>query len=103
MRFDIESSLLKIVEFKHIDSIDDLFECIKFCMEFVENFKGLKSERKNELVLNTVTYIIKNNIEDGVKQEILLDILNPTIKIIIQISKNEWFLNKIKNKFSCWL
>ena len=98
---DVETSLSKIVEFKHIDSIDDVYNSIQFCMEFVENFKDLKSKQKKDIVINCITFIIKNNIEDGVKQELLLDILDPTVEMIIQISKNKWFLNKIKTKFSC--
>jgi hypothetical protein len=35
---DIECSLLKIVEFKQIDTIANLYDCIKFTMEFVDNF-----------------------------------------------------------------
>lgn len=98
---DIESSLSKIVQFKNIDSIGDLYDSIQFCMEFVENFKDLKGQKKKDIVINCITFIIKNNIEDDVKRELLLEILNPTVEMIIQISKNKWFLNKIKTKFSC--
>ena len=100
---DIVFSLSKIVEFKEIDSIHDLYGCIKFCMEFVENFKALNGEKKKEIVINSITYIITNNIETGVRQEMFLDFLDPTVEMVIQISKNKCFFNGIKHRFKCWM
>jgi hypothetical protein len=54
---DIVISLSQIVEFKEIDSIHDLYGCIKFCMEFVENFKKLNGQIKKKMLL-TVLHLL---------------------------------------------
>jgi hypothetical protein len=84
--------------------VADVFELIRISMEFVEGFNNMDGFDKEKMVVLCVTHIIINKVDDKNLKEILLTLVEPSIKCFINVSKNKWLINtlKKKSKFNCF-
>ena len=84
--------------------VSDVFELIKISMEFVEKYNNMDGIDKEKMVVLCVKHIIINKVDDKNLKEILLTLVEPSIKCFINVSKNKWLINtlKKKSKFNCF-
>jgi hypothetical protein len=97
-KIKVNRSIKTILKDKKINSISDLFKLIRYLMEFVETFKSLTSEEKNDLIYENVINLLFRNytIKEASQYSVMI---NPYIENLIILSKSKILLNLKKKNF----
>jgi hypothetical protein len=85
-KMKVNQSIKIFLRDKKINSISDLFNLIRYLMEFVERFNSLTGEEKNNLIYDNVIVLLYRNykIEEASQYVIMI---NPFIENLITLSK----------------
>jgi hypothetical protein len=94
----VNRSIKTILKDKKINSISDLFKLIRCLMEFVERFKSLTGEEKNNLIYDNVIDLLFRNYTIGEASQYIV-MINPYIENLIILSKSKILLNLKKKNF----
>ena len=94
----INNIMLQLMEGKKINSISDLFNLIRYLMEYVEKFKKLTGKEKNDLIYDNLIILLNKQYEIE-EARIYIVMIEPYIKNLISISKNKLLLNLKKSCF----
>ena len=97
-KIKVNRSIKTFLKDKKINSISDLFKLIRCLMEFVERFKSLTGEEKNNLIYdNVIDLLFRNYTIEEASQYIVM--INPYIENLIILSKSKILLNLKKKNF----
>jgi len=88
-----QNTLTSILKTQQLENTGDLFKLVRTGMEFVEQFGGMDGEQKRTVVKNTLTTFIQDSDVDDTMKFLLTGTIDPIIKTVIQVTKNEWFVN----------
>ena len=90
-----------------LDSMNDLYDLIIESMEFYETrHTKMSGTQKKINVSSFVENMIKNRVDDVAKREFYMSMVEPTIELVIFVSKRRKLLLNVKDKliktcFSC--
>ena len=90
-----------------LDSMNDLYDLIIEYMEFYETrYTKMSGTQKKINVTNFIENMIKNRVDDVAKREFYMSMVEPTIELVIFVSKRRKLLLNVKDKliktcFSC--
>jgi hypothetical protein len=88
----INNIMLRLMEGTKINSISDLFNLIRYLMEYVEKFKKLTGKEKNDLIYDNLIILLNKHYEIE-EASIYIVMIEPYIKNLISISKSKLLLN----------
>ena len=90
----IQNKLNNILENEPINDINDVFLIIKMSMQYVEKIRMISPKESERLVIQSLEKIIDYQYTHDLRFGLFLkSIIVPTIKIVCQISKQQWGVN----------